>query len=168
MNAADKNRLAPTDQAFLFTARNPRADLPGAGPSAAITVSRHHRIDARHWRRLVAIAEAETNAVLAGLPPALRRRVEDLPVVFEPWASDELVATGLDPDILGLFVGDPHHLGDSPEPMPPQIFLFLESLWDFAGGDEATYREEVHNTYLHELGHYLGLDETDLEERGLD
>jgi predicted Zn-dependent protease with MMP-like domain len=52
--------------------------------------------------------------------------------------------------------------------VPPQILLFLENLWDLAEGDEAVYRDEVRTTYLHELGHYLGLDEPDLEERGLD
>ena len=34
-------------------------------------------------------------------------------------------------------------------------------------GDEADYKEEVRITYFHELGHYLGLEEDDLEERGL-
>ena len=47
------------------------------------------------------------------------------------------------------------------------ILLFLENLWDFAGEDEEIFRQEVRTTYLHELGHYLGLEEIDLEERGL-
>ena len=34
--------------------------------------------------------------------------------------------------------------------------------------DEEIFREEVHTTYLHELGHYLGLDEDDLFDRGLE
>ena len=33
--------------------------------------------------------------------------------------------------------------------------------------DETTYRQEVRTTLLHELGHYLGLDEDDLDDRGL-
>jgi len=53
-------------------------------------------------------------------------------------------------------------------PLPAQIILFLENLWDFAEEDEEFFREEVRTTYLHELGHYLGLNEIDLEERGLD
>ena len=52
--------------------------------------------------------------------------------------------------------------------MPPQIILFLQNLWVFVRGDEALFREEVRTTLLHELGHYLGLDEDDLTERGLD
>ena len=52
--------------------------------------------------------------------------------------------------------------------LPPQIILFLENLWDFAEGDEEIFRDEVHTTFLHELGHYLGLDEDELTERGLE
>jgi predicted Zn-dependent protease with MMP-like domain len=52
-------------------------------------------------------------------------------------------------------------------PVPRQIVLFLENLWDFAGSDEGPYREEVRITFIHEFGHYLGLDEGELEERGL-
>ena len=48
------------------------------------------------------------------------------------------------------------------------IWLFLENIWDYAGRDTAAYREEVRVTYVHELGHYLGLDEDDLEVRDLD
>ena len=53
-------------------------------------------------------------------------------------------------------------------PLPPGIILFLRNLWDLAEGDEPFYRAEVRTTYLHELGHFLGLDELDLEERGLE
>lgn len=52
--------------------------------------------------------------------------------------------------------------------MPPQIILFLENIWEYAEGDAGVYRVEVRTTLLHELGHYLGLDEDDLAERGLD
>jgi len=36
------------------------------------------------------------------------------------------------------------------------------------GAEEDSYREEVRITFLHELGHYLGLDEGDLFQRGLE
>ena len=38
---------------------------------------------------------------------------------------------------------------------------------DFAEDDPDTFREEVRITFLHELGHLLGLDEEDLDVRGL-
>ena len=34
-------------------------------------------------------------------------------------------------------------------------------------GDEEEFRFEVRTTLMHELGHYLGLDEEELDERGL-
>jgi predicted Zn-dependent protease with MMP-like domain len=74
----------------------------------------------------------------------------------------------LDPDLLGLFEGnarcDP--LPESPDEMP-RIRLFLDNLWDDCNGDLQTYRDEVRITFLHELGHYLGLDEDQVAELGL-
>ena len=40
-------------------------------------------------------------------------------------------------------------------------------IWDFTDGDVSEFREEVKVTLLHELGHYLGLDEDEVEELGL-
>jgi predicted Zn-dependent protease with MMP-like domain len=125
-------------------------------------------MDARRWRKLVSIAEAETRATLAHLPEELRERAAGVPLVFEPWADEAILEPDLEPDILGLFVGDPHNVSESVQPMPPQIFLFLESIDDLVTGDEDAFREEVRLTYLHELGHYLGLDEGELEARGLE
>lgn len=56
----------------------------------------------------------------------------------------------------------------SPSPTPPQILLYLTSLWEFSGEDPEIFRDEVRVTYLHELGHYLGWGEDDLAQRGLD
>jgi predicted Zn-dependent protease with MMP-like domain len=68
---------------------------------------------------------------------------------------------------LGLFTGA-EFVDEGNIPLPPQIILFLENLRDFAEGDEVIFREEVRTTFLHELGHYLGLDEGELTERGLE
>ena len=113
-------------------------------------------------------AEQVTSDTVRRLPEPLRERAARVPLVFEPWISEAIAGDELDPDSLGLFVGDPHGTTDPTQPMPPQIFLFLESIWDFAEADEEAFREEVRITYLHELGHYLGLDELDLEDRGLE
>ena len=74
---------------------------------------------------------------------------------------------GIAPDTLGLFVG-PEFAEEGAVPMPPQIILFLENIWEQAEGDEEVFRDEIHTTLLHELGHYLGLDEDELIERGLE
>ena len=106
-------------------------------------------------------------ATLAKLPTPLRERVKKLPVTFERFPNSGLQADGIEPDTLGLFTG-PEFADEGNVPMPPQIILFLENLWDFAEGDEEIFREEVRTTFLHELGHYLGLEEDELTERGLE
>lgn len=118
------------------------------------------------WDKLKRLALAEVEATLAELPAPLCERARQLPVTFERVPNADLQADGIEPDTLGLFVG-PEFAEESAVPMPPQIILFLENLWDFAEGDEEVFRDEVHTTFLHELGHYLGLDEDDLTERGL-
>ena len=120
-----------------------------------------------NWKKLQLMALEEVEATLAALPEPLRERAEKLPVTFERQPNAGLQADGIEPDTLGLFVG-PEFADEGQIPLPPQIILFLENIWDFAGDDEEIFRDEVHTTFLHELGHYLGLDEDELTERGLE
>jgi len=120
-----------------------------------------------NWKRLCAIATAEIEATLSALPKPLRERAEKLPVTFERRPNAGLQADGIEPDTLGLFTGA-EFVEEGHVPLPPQIFLFLENLRDFAEEDEEIFRKEVRTTLLHELVHYLGLDEDELTERGLE
>lgn len=121
-----------------------------------------------NWSHILDLAQKEVSATLAELPDELRARAEPLPVVYERVPGPEMIDEVVQPDTLGLFVGEAFPDGEGgPSPLPPQIFLFLENLWEFAGGDEEIYLDEVHVTYIHELGHYLGLNEEELDERGL-
>lgn len=119
--------------------------------------------------KLAQIAHQVVEGVQRRLPAGVREAALRVPVSFEPYPNADLVADGLEPDILGLFVGADHGgiLDDAP-PFPPQILLFLENILDQAEGDESLYREEVRLTYLHELGHYLGWDEEEIARRGLE
>jgi len=119
--------------------------------------------------RLATIAQQVVTAAQRRLPADVREAALAVPVCYEPGPNAALLAEGWEPDILGLFVGHAHGeaLTDA-QPLPPQILLFLENLWDYAEGDEPTYRDEVRLTYLHELGHYLGWDEDEIARRGLD
>ena len=124
------------------------------------------RID---WHQLHALAREEVEATLAALPVPLRDRARALPVTFERRPNAAQRRDGIEPDTLGLFVGPEFADEENAAlPLPPQIILFLHNIWDFAEADEEFFREEVHTTYLHELGHYLGLGEDDLFERGLE
>jgi predicted Zn-dependent protease with MMP-like domain len=119
--------------------------------------------------QLTLIAEQTVAAAQRRLPPDLRGAAAAVPVCYEARPNDDLVADGTEADLLGLFVGHSHgaELADS-QPLPPQILLFLENLWDYAEDDVEIFRDEVRLTYLHELGHYLGWDEEEIARRGLD
>jgi len=119
------------------------------------------------WPELQRLALEEIEATLNELPAPLRERAKQLPVTLERVPNAGLVADGIEADSLGLFTGA-EFTEEGHVPMPPQIILFLENLWDFVEKDEEVFLDEVHTTYLHELGHYLGLDEDDLFDRGLD
>jgi predicted Zn-dependent protease with MMP-like domain len=123
----------------------------------------------QRWKHLTGIAREEVKETLASLPKALRQPAEQLPVTFERRPTPAMIDDGIESDTLGLFLGGafPDHEA-GPDPLPPQILLFLDNLWDFAEGDEEAFRFEIRATLMHELGHYLGLDESDLEARGLD
>jgi predicted Zn-dependent protease with MMP-like domain len=124
-------------------------------------------IERRLWLRLRLAADQEVGALLAALPPQVRQQVAGIPVVFEPAPSPALVKDGIDPDLLGLFVGAAFDETCN-DPVPPEILLFLNNLWEEAGHDSGEYRREVRRTLLHEIGHYLGWDEDELAERDLE
>jgi predicted Zn-dependent protease with MMP-like domain len=120
-----------------------------------------------NWEKLCSLAISEVEMTLAELPGPLRERVEKLPVIFERQPGVGLQVDGIEVDTLGLFVGA-QLVEENDLPIPPQIILFLKNIWDVAETNEKHFREEVRTTFLHELGHYLGLDEAELTERGLE
>ncbi len=115
------------------------------------------------------VAEQVIERVQKRLPAELRAWARRVPVVFHDWPSEEILGEEFEPDILGLFVGDPVGVsGEGIQALPTQILLFLENILDYAEGDEGLFRDEVKLTYLHELGHYLGWDEDEVIARGLE
>ena len=121
------------------------------------------------FSRLSSIAQQVVVAAQRRLPAAVREAAASVPVCYEAYPSADIMDVDIDEDILGLFVGHEHgaELAES-QPLPPQILLFLDNIWDQAEGDETAYRDEVRLTYLHELGHYLGWDEDEVARRGLE
>jgi predicted Zn-dependent protease with MMP-like domain len=119
------------------------------------------------WEKLCSLALSEVDLTLAALPGPLRELAEKLPVIFERQPGVGLQADGIEADTLGLFVGA-QLVEENDLPIPPQIILFLENIWNVPETNEKHFRKEVRTTFLHELGHYLGLDEAELTERGLE
>ena len=115
------------------------------------------------------LADDEVRAVCAALPPDLRACLADLAITLDPRPTpDEEQEEGDDEALLGLFVGPSYvEASDDSDPTPSAIRLFVENLRDEAEEDPSLFRHEVRTTLLHELGHYLGLDENELDKRGL-
>jgi predicted Zn-dependent protease with MMP-like domain len=120
-----------------------------------------------NWKKLCDMVTAEVEAVLIKLPAPLREEARQLPITLERIPNAKLLEEGIEADTLGLFTGA-EFAEKGRIPMPSHIILFLKNIWDEAEGDEQVFREEIRTTFLHELGHYLGLDEDDLVKRGLD
>ena len=90
-------------------------------------------------------------------------------IVCYAWKPDPaMVKEGLEPDTLGFFEGDEYAYEFQPYEQPTRILLFLYNIWTFSGRSFDRFGEEVRTTYMHELGHYLGMDEEDLRDRGLE
>lgn len=112
--------------------------------------------------------EGVVRQVIAELPSDLRALAERIPVRCEWEIADHWIAEGVAEDTMGLFSGPALNEPMDPECLEaPRITFFLAELWDYSGADAATFDEEVRITYIHEFGHYLGLNEAELEERGL-
>jgi predicted Zn-dependent protease with MMP-like domain len=113
-------------------------------------------------------AQQIVSRTLASLPEPLRQAATACPIELTEMKQSLREDPSLEPDLLGLFEGASRQDHDPEVPADlPRIRLFLDNLWDYAEQHTPTYREEVRITLLHELGHYLGLDEAAVERLGL-
>jgi hypothetical protein len=118
------------------------------------------------WTKLHSLALAEVEATLASLPQPLREQARKLPVmsagpaaISSPTASNRTRWACLSGRSLRT---------KTPSRCRRRSFCSWKTSGNPAEGDEEIFRDEVHTTLLHELGHYLGLDEDELTERGLE
>lgn len=118
------------------------------------------------FSHLLRLAELELRSTMDSLPQQIRQALQPVPVIFEDFPSPDAISDGITPDQLGVFEGGT--TGDSAVPQPARIILWLGNLWEMCGAQESNYREEVQVTLLHEFGHFLGWDEADLFDRGLE
>ena len=118
--------------------------------------------------QLERVARSEVGALLRDLPPEIRREAVCIPVSYEFYPSEKLKPDGVLTNTLGLLVGgNRNEEAEGLITVPVQIILFLGNLCDEVDGRMCAFREEVRITYLHELGHYLGFEEDEIEARGL-
>ena len=117
--------------------------------------------------------DEEVRRAAGQLPRQFREHLERVSVVVQDMPALECLqgdeGSGNDPDLLGLFDGVP--LPDlaemSGEEMRPNyIYLFQRNLERFAL-DRRELVEQISITLYHELGHYLGFEEEDMDDLGL-
>lgn len=103
---------------------------------------------------------------LAGLPARYRRQLENIVVIVEDYPRRPRRRKKPPPEedlLLGEFVGVPRTEKSVFEPGPPdQVFLYQKNIEAVCDSEEEV-REQVRLTVLHELGHYFGLEEDELE-----
>jgi predicted Zn-dependent protease with MMP-like domain len=74
--------------------------------------------------RLTQIAADTVGAAQRQLPPDIRALARGVAVHYEDAPSDDVIADGFEPDILGLFSGSPHGTELAHDnPAPPQILM---------------------------------------------
>lgn len=112
-------------------------------------------------------ADEELKSLIKVLPADVQDAARKLPVSLEEKPGQGAFDDELEGDELGLFEG-PCAMEEADPAELPRIRLFLANLWDWVEEDEQDYRDEVGTTFLHELGHYLGWDEDEVSERGLE
>lgn len=119
-------------------------------------------------KELKQIADREVRSLINRLPPQLQSKIAAVAVILELKPGQDRIAEGTESDLLGLFIGPSLRDGNEGAPLPPQIVLFLENIFEESRESGKNYREELRRTFLHELGHYLGLEESDLAIRDVD
>jgi predicted Zn-dependent protease with MMP-like domain len=117
--------------------------------------------------------DREVRKAARKLPRQFRQCLDRVPVVVQD-VPDAALAEGPDrdevgPDILGLFDGIPlpeTSSFDLPQLRPNTIYLFQRNL-ERAAKDRDDLIEQIRITLYHELAHYLGFEEEDMDGMGL-
>ena len=119
------------------------------------------------------IKEADFKAlaasVLDGLPGEFRSRMENVVVVVEDYPSVEDAADAGVPaeELLGLFHGlsrlEQDWSSGAPGQLPERIVLYKRNIESVCSTKEELV-EEIRLTVLHEIGHYFGLSEEEMEK----
>lgn len=115
-------------------------------------------------------------ALIPTLPPRVRQVVEEVPIIVEnapDAATMQKVKVKRRDGLLGLYHGvsiDRRSLNDIPR-LGDVVYLYRLGLLSVARRrngliDESRLREEMRRTILHEIGHYHGMDEEELEDLG--
>lgn len=153
------------------------AERRGDAAAATRHLEKARRLDPDAFPSPITLTEdafaAAMEEALESLPEKVRHYLENVPVMVEPIPLDDDLLDGdppLSPTILGVFRGAPLKDKASDDPwsqLPSSIVLYQRNLERSCRSREELL-EQIEVTILHEVGHYLGLDEDELKAWGLD
>jgi predicted Zn-dependent protease with MMP-like domain len=153
------------------------AERRGEAGEAERRFARARELDPEGFPAPVDLGEAAFDAAvedaLASLPPSIQAYLSNVAIAVEDLPSDDDLLDSdppLSPSILGVFRGAPLGEKASPDPwshFPSSIVLYQRNLERYAR-DRQELIEQIGVTLVHEVGHFLGLDEEALWERGLE
>ncbi len=108
--------------------------------------------------------------VLEQLPPTVGDSLGNVAIFIEDYPAAWILESQVpDPRLLGLFEGPERaeeRAVDTVATGPARIYLYRWNI-ERVCGSAVEVEEQIRITILHEIGHYLGLDEDDLVVRGL-
>jgi predicted Zn-dependent protease with MMP-like domain/Flp pilus assembly protein TadD len=169
-------RLAPRDP-WVQNAIGLAAERSGDLKEAERRFARARKLDPAAFPHPVTLAPEEFDrvleAALAALPEPIRRYLANVAITVEEIPADQdllAAAPPLSPQSLGMFRGSAIGQQGSMDPwshFPSSIVLYQRNLERAARSREELV-QEIGVTLVHEVGHFLGLDEDQLWERGLD
>lgn len=123
------------------------------------------RIDDEDFRAVVREA-------LDRVPEEFQKALEgEVAILVEPVPPLEVLEADdppWDPEILGLYLGVPlpERSNSFSGKLPDVVYLFQRNL-EHAATDREGLLEQIAITVYHEIGHYLGYDDDELDERGI-
>jgi predicted Zn-dependent protease with MMP-like domain len=107
-------------------------------------------------------------AAIRSIPRRFREQMANLAVIVEQEPSDDLLnEMEIEPPdtLFGLYQGTPlpERRWDYGNTLPDRILIFQGPIEDSCDSDEDVV-EAIGETLIHELGHYFGLSEEEIED----
>ena len=101
------------------------------------------------------------------VPPQIQQSLRNVDIAVEEWPGlEDMELAGGEATLFGLYVGVPlpERHGGQPE-LPDRIIIYRRPILRSCSTRRQALRE-IRVTLLHEVGHYLGMDEGDLDRLG--
>ena len=101
------------------------------------------------------------------MPPNVAQRLDNVDVVVEEWPRTDLQnLTSEDESLFGVYHGVPLTEREGGDPMLPDLIVIYRQPILRSCSTRTEAEHEIKVTLWHEIGHYLGMSEDDLDRLG--